>query len=336
MRKTLAAVCLAGALLAACAPPAQDAADREPKALVVYSGRSETLVGPLLEKFGADTGIEVQVRYGETAELAATLLEEGRATPADVYLSQDAAALGRLSDGGMLRALPADLLARVDGRFRSPAGDWVGLSGRARTVVYNTELADPEALPQRLEDVTAPIYKGKFGLAPPNASLQAHLAVYRAVHGQEALESLTAGIAANEPVTFPNNSTIVAAVLAGEIEWGLVNHYYLWRALKEDPTAPGANFHMPGGEASSYVNLAGAAVLSDAPQAIDLVGFLLSDEAQQYFAAETFEYPLTGSVAAPEGLAPLAEVSTPDVDYGEVSAVLEETLETMRRARLLG
>ncbi|MEE8137628.1 MAG: ABC transporter substrate-binding protein, partial [Thermoanaerobaculia bacterium] len=147
--------------------------------LLVYSGRNESLIGPILDRFGTRAGIEVRVRYGDTAEMAATLFEEGVATPADVFISQDAASLGALSGAGLLRPLPQAVLDRVPARFRAPTGDWVGLSGRARTVVYNTDRVKREELPLGLEEVTHPRYRQAFGIAPTNGSFQAHVAVYR-------------------------------------------------------------------------------------------------------------------------------------------------------------
>ena len=122
---------------------------------------------------------------------------------------------------------------------------------------------------------------------------------------------------------------------AGEVDWGLVNHYYLWRALQQDPSAEGANFFMPDGIGSSFINLSGAGILQDGPAARSLLTFLLSDEAQEFFASETYEYPLVEGVPAHQGLLPLEEIGTPRVDYGQVSSVLEQTLELVKESGLL-
>jgi iron(III) transport system substrate-binding protein len=314
--------------------PAGDASEaHEP--LVVYSGRSQSLVGPLLGNFPRATGIPVDIRFGSTSEMTATLLEEGSYSPADLFISQDAGALGALSKAGMLKALSEATLSAVPERFRSSRGDWVGLSGRARVIVYNTETMTPEQLPQTLEEVLDPKWKGRWGVAPTNASFQAHMALYGAMNGSEALETLLAGMVANEPKRYPKNTPIVAAAIAGEIDWGLTNHYYLWRALKENPQATGANYFMPGGDASSFVNMAGAALLSDNEQAVELLNYMVSEEAQRYFAEETFEYPLIEGVAAAAGLPALADFITPSVDYADVSAALEDALRQIGDSGLL-
>ncbi|MDY7093435.1 MAG: extracellular solute-binding protein [Acidobacteriota bacterium] len=338
MLRTLCSVLLLGLFLlpGACAAPSEEAETAgEPQTVTIYSGRNESLVKPLLDRFAEDNEIEIQVRYGSTAEMAATLMEEGEATPADLFISQDAAALGALSSAQQLLPLPKTVLDRVPAAYASPKGDWVGLSGRARTVVYNTELVQPEDLPQSLEAVTDPRYKGRFGIAPTNASFQAHMAAYRAARGPDALEELLGGMNANEPRFYPKNSPIVEAVLAGEIEWGLVNHYYLWRALAERPDAPGANFFMPEGPVSSFVNLAGVGMLHNTEASRAVLEFLVSDEAQEYFAQETFEYPLVPGVAAAVDLPPLSELKNTRVDFADAGAVLEETLEAIRASGLL-
>lgn len=334
-------VSLAGVLLLAsvfgCARTS-DSADSDSAAssvLVIYSGRSESLVGPLLAALEGETGIRLQVRYGGTSELAATLLEEGERSPADLFLSQDAAALGALSGKGRFESLPAEVLEAVAPRFRSSRGDWVGLSGRARTLVYEPSRIAESDLPRSLEDVGSPKYRGRFGIAPTNGSFQAHMAVYRAVNGAEALDKLLGAFAANKPQAFPKNSAIVEAVIAGEIDFGLVNHYYLWRAIEEDPSVTARNYFVPEGGASSFINVAGVAVLSEAPEALEVVSYLLSPSAQEYFARETFEYPLVESVPASVDLPPLAGVRSPDVDFARVSEVFEETLQAIDRSGLI-
>jgi len=326
----LVCAALAVLLIASCSGrPAEDAEE-----VVVYSGRNESLIGPLLDRFTEKTGIQVRVRYGGTAELAATLMEEGERTPAGLFVSQDAAALGALSELGMLGPVPSQTLARLPARFRSPNGDWVGLSGRARVVVFNSELTSEQDLPHSLTDVVDSRYRGRFGIAPTNASFQAHMALYLARNGEAALRELLEGMAANDPLPFPKNSPLVEAVIAGEIEWGLVNHYYLWRALKENPAAPARNFFMRGGDVSSFVNLAGAALLSDDPAAAELLEFLLTDEAQRYFADETYEYPLVPDVEAAEGLPSLEGMGTTEVDYSELSEALDATLTLINESGL--
>jgi iron(III) transport system substrate-binding protein len=327
-------------ILSACAGqpaliPAQPADNSEQAtSLVIYSGRNENLVGPLLEQFTAQTGIAVQARYGDTAEMAATILEEGRNSPADVYFGQDAGALGALARAGRLAPLPDDLVQQVDARFRDDDGRWVGASGRARVLAYNTDLVQPEDLPQDIWGLTEPQWRSKIGWAPSNGSFQAFVTALRVLEGDEAARRWLEAMIANDPKVFGGNTAIVEAVAKGEIAAGLVNHYYLYNHLaQKDANAPLANYYFPGSGAGALINVAGAGVLdtsSNKATAERFIAFLLSPEAQQYFATQTNEYPLAGgNVELAPGLLPLSEIATPTIDLGNLED-LQGTLELLQ------
>ena len=339
MRPTLrpVALILGGALvLAACGGPTVSTGPDE--ALTIYSGRAESLVGPLIEKFETASGLDVQVNYAGTTDLAATLLEEGAASPADVFFAQDAGALGAVAAEDRLTALPAETLDKVDGRFVSDEGHWVGVSGRARVVIYDTRTLDESQLPASIDGFTDPEWKGRIGWAPTNASLQSFVTAYRVMKGDEAAKTWLEGIQANEPKAFDNNDAVLAAVAAGEVEVGFVNHYYLMRQLQEQgDDYPVRNFFLPGGDPGSLVNVAGAGILSTAPHptaAQAFVDFLLNEESQHYFAEQTHEYPLSAGVAAEEALPPLDEIESPDIDLSDLSD-LQGTLQLMQEAGVL-
>lgn len=310
----------------------------EPSRIVVYSGRNENLIGPLLQRFQEETGIQVEVRYGSTSEMAATLLEEGARSPADVFIAQDAGALGAVAREGMLQPLPEDLLGRVEARFRSPEGLWVGISGRARTLVYSTERLSEADLPASIFELTDPQWRGRLGWAPTNASLQAFVTAMRVVYGDDATRAWLEGFIANEPRVYPNNAAQVEAAAAGEIDLGLVNHYYLYRLKAEyGEDYPAANYYLPDGDIGALINVAGVGVLTTAqdPDAAQrLVDFLLSVDAQRYFADETYEYPLIGGVETSAGLPPIDAMESPDIDLSELWD-LEGTLEMLREVGAL-
>ncbi len=304
--------------------------------LTVYSGRSEELVGPIIERFGEETGIDVQVKYASTSEIAATILEEGDASPADVFFGQDAGALGALAAEGRLAALPQGTLDAVDARFRSPDGQWVGVSGRARVVAYDMR-AHPDGVPQEIDAYTAPEWKGKIGWAPTNASFQAFVTAYRVLRGDEAAKAWLEGIQANEPKVYDSNDGVLAAIAAGEVEVGFINHYYLMNALTEQPDLPVANQFLTGDDPGALVNVAGAGILTTAPNpdaAQAFVDFLLTPESQTYFAEQTHEYPLIDGVEANPQLPPLAEIESPDIDLSDL-ADLEGTLRLIQEAGVL-
>jgi iron(III) transport system substrate-binding protein len=329
-RLTIAACLVAlAALAAACgSEPAEDGSER----LTIYSGREEDLVAPLLQQFETTTGIDIEVRYGDSAELAATIAEEGENSPADVFFAQDAGALGAVAGEGLLERLPADLVDRVDERFRDPAGHWVGTSGRARVLAYNTDELSESELPDSVWDLTDPQWKGKIGLPPTNASFQSFVSALALEGGADEAERWLRDLQANDPSFYENNTATEEAIAKGEILVGLVNHYYLYQMLEEDPGAPLANHFLAPGDPGSLVNVAGIGVLAgnDNPRESRVFAdFLLSADAQQYFADATAEYPLTVDAKPRPDLPPLDEVHGPDIRLGELGDHLQTTLELL-------
>jgi iron(III) transport system substrate-binding protein len=300
--------------------------------LTVYSGRSESLVGPLLERFEAETGIDVEVRYGDSAELAALLLEEGDRSPADLFFSQDAGALVAVAASGALAPLDPAVLDRVDARFRDPEGHWVGTSGRARVAAYSTEQPDL-VLPDSIHGFTDPAWQGRLGWAPTNGSFQAFVTALRLLEGEEAARAWLEGILANAPVAYDGNAAAVEGVAAGEVDAALVNHYYaLELAAEHGGDFPVANHYFAAGDTGSLVNVAGVGQLATSAQpdaAAALVDFLLGAEAQAYFADTTFEYPLIDGVTPDPRLPALASIEAPDLDLSDL-ADLQGTVALLR------
>jgi iron(III) transport system substrate-binding protein len=317
--------------LAASASPEESSAVSG--SLTIYSGRSEELVGPLIERFEAETGLDVSVDYAGTTDLAATILEEGDASPADVFFSQDAGALGAVAAEGRLASLPDATLGLVPDRFRADDGNWIGVSGRARVVIYDTRTLSETDLPTTIGGFTDAAWKGRIGWAPTNASLQTFITAYRLMQGEEAARAFVEGIVANEPKVYDGNDAVLAAVAAGEVEVGFVNHYYLMRQLQEQGESfPVRNHFLDGGDPGALVNVAGVGILTTSknPAAAQaFVDFLLSDESQAYFATETSEYPLIDGVAADPALPTLVDLQSPDIDLSDLSD-LEGTLQLLQ------
>ena len=305
--------------------------------LTVYSGRAERLVGDLYKRFERETGVKVEVRYGDSAELAATLAEEGGNSPADLFFSQDAGALGAVEAAGLLEGLPPAPLEQVDERYRDAQGTWVGVSGRARVVAYSTERVKPADLPASIFDFTDPRWKDRIGFAPPNASFQAFISGMRLTVGDERTKQWLEDIKKNDPVLLENNIQTEEAIASGEIDVGFVNHYYLFELRGERPDFPVENHFLKDGDPGSLVNVSGTGILrsSDAkPTAQRLVDYLLSEQGQAYFSAETSEYPLVDGVAPPEGARPLDEVEGPDIALDALGGKLQSTLELLNEVGL--
>ena len=308
------------------------------EALTIYSGRSQTLVHPILEAFSEHTGVAIRVKYAGSTDLANTIFEEGEDTPADVVFLQDPGSLGALSASGFLAELPDETLSKVDRRLRSPAGEWVGTSGRARTVVYNTSAIDPATLPDSIRGFTDPEWKGRIGWAPRNGSFQAFVTAFRVKEGDNAAKAWLQGIQDNDAQAYPNNVTTVAAVARGEVDVGFVNHYYLERFLEEEGPGFGARNHfLGGGDPGALILVAGVGILKETDNrdaAEEFVEFLLSDVAQEYFATRTKEYPLAGGVLPEGDLPPITSLEPPDVDLGSLTN-LEGTLAMLRELGII-
>lgn len=316
---------------------AGDVTDETDDPLTVYSGRSEELVEPLIEQFTADTGIEVEVRYADSAQLASQLIEEGSRSPADVFFAQDAGALGAVSKAGLAAAVDAAVVEKVSAQYRAEDGIWVPVSGRARVIVYDPrEVADP---PMSVDELTGPEWSGRVGIAPTNASFQSFVTGYRVARGDEAARAWLDGMVANDVQTFEGNTPILDAVDNGVVAAGLINHYYWFRKVAEvGEDAVSSRLTFPGGgDPGALVNVAGVQPLasSDQPEeAAAFVDYLLSDDAQAFFASETFEYPMVSSVPPAADLPPLDALDPPDIDLSDLDT-LAETIAMIEEAGLL-
>lgn len=304
--------------------------------LTVYSGRSEELVGPIIDQFSDATGIEVKVRYGSTSEMAATILEERDNSPADVFFAQDPGGLGAVTH--LFTPLPDSILSQVDPKFRSPDDKWVGISGRARVIIYNTDKLSESDLPDDIWDFTDPRWKGRIGWAPTNGSFQAMVTAMRVLWGDEKTIQWIEGILANEPQVYPKNTPIVDAAGRGEIEVGFPNHYYLFRFLAEQGESFAArNYYLRGGGPGAVILVAGAGILETSENkelAERFLDFLLSQVAQQYFATQTFEYPVIEGIKTDRLLKPVSEINSPRIDMADL-ADLEGTLKLLRETGLV-
>jgi iron(III) transport system substrate-binding protein len=307
--------------------------------LTIYSGRIESLVGPLIDQFEEQTGIDVEVKYGDSADLAVLVDTEGDKGP-DVFFSQTPGALGFLDLEGHLAPLPQATLDKVPARFRAEDGDWVGVSGRVRVINYNADTMDESEVPDSVFDFTKPEYKGRFGVAPPNGSFQDFVTIMRVMRGDDATLEWLKAIKENGARTYANNVDIRAAIERGEIDFGMINHYYNEQAKHEQPddTPTENHFLNNADDPGSAILTAGASVLKTAgdksADAQRFVDFLLSEQAQKYFATETFEYPLAAGVA-PEGTLPdLDTLTAPPINLSDLGGQLERTRDLIRESGL--
>lgn len=310
--------------------PATAPAESEPASgpLVIYSGRGEDLVGPLIEQFEQASGIQTDVRYAGSAEQAQLLLTEGENSPAQVFLSQEAGALGLLGSQGLLSALPEDVLAQVPEAYSADDGTWVGVTGRARVVAYDSQQVSDQDAPTTAAELLDPRWAGQIGVAPGNASFLSFITAMRLVDGEEATAEWLAALVANGAKTYERNGAILEAVNTGEIQLGLINHYYWFSAAAEqgaENMRAKIAFGAPG-DIAGLVNATGVGILNSAaenPDARAFVDYLLSEEGQTYFVESEFEYPLVPGVPGPEGVPPLESLRGPDIDLSDLGTVAE-------------
>jgi iron(III) transport system substrate-binding protein len=319
--------------------PVDSAALVSDNAFTLYSGREEALIAPLVALFEEQSGISVDVRYGNTAELGALLLEEGAQSPAQVFLAQDAGSLGALSDADLFAELPAEITDRVAAGFTSTDDTWVGVTGRARVIAYDSQALTAAEVPTSVDAFTEPEWAGRFAIAPSNASFQSFVTAYRVLNGEDAADEWVAAIAANDPQIFEKNAAILEAVNNGVVETGLLNHYY-WFAQAAETGAENmrAQLSYPeAGDAGSIVNVTGAGVLSGGAtdgDALEFMNFLVSDEAQQYFVDETWEYPLVAGIDAPAGVPALDSLVNAELDLADLES-LAQTQELLSKYGLI-
>lgn len=306
-------VALGATVLSGCSSSNEQAT--EVSELTIYSGRSEEFIAPFFAEWEAESGIKLNIRYGDSAELAAQILEEGKNSPADLFLSQDAGSLGAITEAELFTALPDGIASNIPATYIAANRNWVGVTGRARVFAYSPSL---KTLPKSVTDLTSPAYKGILGIAPSNASFQAFVTALINEKGESAAEAWLKGLSDNDVKIYAKNSAIVEAIDKGEITIGLVNHYYTWEVsegLGREINVKNGFFTQ--GDLGNLINVSGAGILASSKKysaAQDLINFLTSQKVQEEFASKTHEYSLLDGAIAPEGLPSLSEIGAPTID----------------------
>lgn len=325
--------------LAACAEGSNDTTvPDEPGELTIYSGRNENFITPVIEAFEQATGVDVRVRYGDgTSDLATTILNEGETTDADIFWAQDPAWIGAIGDEGLLATLPEDILSLVDPRYRDADGRWVGVTGRSRVLVYNPDLVAEAELPQSVHELTDPKWKGRIGVAPTNASFIAFVSAMELVEGPDATRQWLEGMVDNDVQIFSGNGAILQAVNAGDLDAGLVNHYYLLQLLADQGSAKAVNHFFEAGDPGALVAATGVGVLSASDHqetALEFIRYLLAEDAQEHFAENLHEYGLIAGAPTPAGQRPLSELEGPDINLSDLADHLESAVDLIAQSGL--
>lgn len=312
--------------------------DPGPEGITLYSGRIPAAIGPAVDSYEQQANRNVKVRFAETADLAATLVEEGDASPADVFFAQEPGAIAAVAEAGLLAKLPQNILDMVPARYRDPEGRWVGVTGRARVIAYNRNVVKESELPPSPFGLTDPKWKDRVGWSPASSSMQEYVTALRAKYGDERTKQWLEEMVDNGAVAFPDNVTIRDAIAKGEIDVGLINHYYVAQAISEEgPDYPVAVYFPPGG-LGSLMLLTSVGVLESSdrkPEAFAFVRSLLSPKSQQFFTSSSKEYPLAKSAKPDPSLnVPIGKIPVSDSNLVDLKE-LQGTIELMKESGAL-
>lgn len=309
------------------------------KTVTIYSGRTEYLINPILEAFACESGIDVRVRWGNSTDLAVLIGEEGKATEADVFLSRSPGPVGFLEGRGLLGTISDETLGLVESHNRGATGSWLGFSGRKRVLVRNIDMVSENELPTSVFDLTGEQYRGRVALPATNGSFEDWFTVFRDQYGDAVATKWLHDMVANDAEYYPNNRAIVEAAGRGEIDMGLVNHYYQYQeAAAAGEKHRAANYDFDNEDIGSLLIITAATVLKtakDTDAANELLAYLLSPQAQSYFTNKTFEYPLSAGVKANPILPTLTALEIGTVDFDALGGGFEETERIIRESGIL-
>ena len=320
--------------LAGCsAPSGQESSSTE---LTIYSGRSEEFIAPFLAQWEQESGVKLNIRYADSAELAAQIREEGPNSPADIFLAQDAGSLGAVAREGLFIALPSSAGRDIASTYIAADRSWIGVTGRARVFAYNPEILT--TLPQSITDLSQPVYKSQLGIAPTNASFQAFVTAIMNSRGETFTQRWLESLVKNDVQIFPKNSAIVEAIDSGAISIGLVNHYYVWEVSQGLGRAINAkNGFFVSGDLGNMINVSGAGILKSSLKyatSESLINFLTSQKIQEDFVIKTLEYSLIANGKSPKGLPTLYAIGAPTVDLDSLTNI-QKTQELLIKVGLL-
>ncbi len=314
-------------------------ADDTGSAVTVYSGRSENLIKPVLDAFTCESGTAVRVRWASSTDLALLIDTEGDRTDADVFISRSPGPVGFLETKGLLTSMDSSVLDLVADEHRGANGTWIGFSGRKRVLVHNLDSVPPSDLPTSVFDLTKPEWRGRVAIPATNGSFLDWFTVFRDQYGDDVATQWLDDMVANDARYYPNNVSIVEAAHRGEIDVGLVNHYYNHRMASDAESAGNqhraANYDLADEDIGSLLIISAATMttsVDDREAAQSLIAYLLSPSVQRYFTRNTFEYPLAGGVDPNPALPPLAALSIGSVDFDALGGGFEGSEDIIQKS----
>lgn len=332
------AVAVAALTMSACGGGSSSALDSEPVELSLYNAQHEELIQPVVDAFEAETGIRVRLRNGDDSELSNLLVQEGAASPADLFVTENSPGMTLVSGAGLFAELDATTLEQTPPQLQASDGTWVGFAARSTVFAYNTGALAADAMPASLLDLAKPEWEGRFGLSPAGADFQAIVSAVVQLEGEEVAAQWLAGIKKNAQI-YDGNSTVMQAVNDGEVDAGLIYHYYWY----EDQAEGGQNssnvklHYFTNQDPGAFLSVSGAGILASSSypdEAQQFVAFLTGELGQEAIAqSKALEYTIASGVAANPALPPLASLQPPMVDPTSLNG--PRVVELMQAAGLI-
>jgi iron(III) transport system substrate-binding protein len=306
--------------------------------LLIYNAQHESLTKEWIDAFTKETGIKVTYRQGGDTELGNQLIAEGDRSPADVFLTENSPAMAAVEKAGLFADLDADTLNQVPAPYRPATGKWTGVAARSTVFVYNTSRLQPDQLPKSMTDLQTPAWKGRWGGAPAKADFQAIVSAYLQLKGEAATAQWLAGMKSNAKI-YNDNIATMKAVNAGEVDGGIIYHYYWFRdqASTKEGSGNTALHYFKNQDPGAFVSLSGGGVLQSSKkrnEAQQFIKFVTSEAGQQVLENGTsFEYPVASGVPANSALPPLDSLQAPAVNPSTLDAA--KVTDLMTKAGLL-
>lgn len=334
-----AALAVGLALVATAAACGDDDAAGANGTITLYAAQHEELIKPLVEGFEQETGIRVEMRSGGDSQLANQIVQEGGSSPGDVFVTENSPAMSLVDSRGGFAKLDDATLAQVPAQFVPSSRNWIGFAARSTVLVYNKQELTPAELPASLLDLKQPQWQGKYGVAAGGADFQAIVSAVLATQGEAEAASWIAGLKSNAKV-YGNNRAVLKAVNDGEVQAGVIYHYY-WYQDQAEAGSNSANTELKffgAKDPGAFLSVSGAGVLSASKQqdkAAQLVRYLTGPAGQKILSenAEALEYPVAAGVPANSKLKPLSELDPPVIDIAMLNG--PKVVELMRTAGLL-
>ncbi|GKX47588.1 iron ABC transporter substrate-binding protein [Pectobacterium carotovorum] len=306
--------------------------------IVIYNAQHENLVKSWVDGFTKETGIKVTLRNGSDTELGNQLVQEGKSSPADVFLTENSPSMVLVDNADLFAPLDNATLAQVPSDYRPSHGRWIGIAARSTVFVYNPTKFTDAQLPKSLADLAKPEWKGRWAASPSGADFQAIVSAYLELKGEKATQEWLKGMKENF-TAYKGNSTVMKAVNAGQIDSGVIYHYY--RFVDKAKTAENSNntklYYFKHKDPGAFVSISGGGVLASSKHAKEAQAFIkwiTGKSGQEVLRTNNaFEYAVGVNAASNDKLVPLKDLDAPKVDAAKLNS--KKVVDLMTQAGLL-